>query len=230
MARDVERRCPHFARLKRSGARDDLPLAPHDDAADDSHRCLVAGGHDRWKHRNFLDSERAAPAPLPVEKPSELVHVTDSVLRETGQTRIRVWSNPFWEQIRQRRDLFAGTAAWSFTRFDTSSGGETQLVEGMWVDGGFFATLGIPAFRGRTFSTVDDRRGGGPDGAVAMISYGYWQRQFGGADDVVGRVLRLDSVPFTVVGITPPDFFGMEVGRTFDVARTARYRTARSWP
>jgi predicted permease len=156
--------------------------------------------------------------PLPVEKPSQLVHVTDSVLRETGETRIRVWSNPFWEQIRRRPDLFAGTAAWSFTRFDTSSGGETQFVEGMWVDGGFFTTLGIPAFRGRTVLASDDQPGGGQDGAVAMISYGYWQRQFGGAGDVVGRVLTLNSVPFTVVGIAPPAFFGMEVGRTFDVA------------
>ena len=50
-----------------------------------------------------------------------------------------------------------------------------------------------------------------------MISYGYWQRQFGGAADVVGRSLRLDGVPFTIVGVTPPDFFGAEVGRTFDV-------------
>jgi putative ABC transport system permease protein len=155
--------------------------------------------------------------PLPVRDPEQLVHVTDSVLRETGETRIRVWSNPFWEQLRLRQDLFAGVAAWSFTRFDVGSGGETQFIDGMWVDGGFLETLGIPAALGRTLSARDDQRGGGPDGAVAVISHAYWQRRFGGAPDVIGRIVRLNSVPFTIVGVTPPGFFGLEVGRTFDV-------------
>ena len=64
---------------------------------------------------------------------------------------------------------------------------------------------------------MDDRRGGGPDGPVTVISYSYWQQQFGGALDVIGRVVRLNSVPFTIVGVTAPEFFGTEVGRRFDV-------------
>ena len=63
----------------------------------------------------------------------------------------------------------------------------------------------------------DDRRDIG-DGPVAVVSYGFWQRHFGGAADVVGRRLRLDGAAFTIVGVTPPEFFGAEVGRTFDVA------------
>ena len=53
---------------------------------------------------------------------------------------------------------------------------------------------------------------------MAVISYGFWQRRFGGAADVVGRSLTVERVPFTIVGVTPPTFFGADVGRTFDIA------------
>jgi putative ABC transport system permease protein len=153
---------------------------------------------------------------LPVHEPERLVHVTDSVLTDTGVTRVRAWSNPFWEQIRQRPQLFEAATAWSFTRFNLASGGETQFVDGLWADGGFFQTLGVRAVLGRTFSDQDDQRGGGPDGPVAVISHRYWLRQFGGAADVIGHSVRLNSVSFTIVGVMAPEFFGTEVGRTFD--------------
>jgi putative ABC transport system permease protein len=155
--------------------------------------------------------------PLPVHEPERLVHVTDSVVHDTGETRVRAWGYPAWEQIRQRSHLFQAATAWSFTRFNLASGGETLFVEGIWADGGFFETLGVEAVLGRTFSTVDDQRGGGPDGPVAVISHAYWRRQFGGVAAVIGRSVRLNGVPFTIVGVTPPDFFGVEVGRSFDL-------------
>ena len=67
------------------------------------------------------------------------------------------------------------------------------------------------------FTVADDRRNGGPDGPVAVLGYGFWKRRYGGAD-VVGHTIALDRVPFTIIGVTPPEFFGPEVGRTFDVA------------
>jgi predicted permease len=149
---------------------------------------------------------------LPVRQPERLVLISDSI-----PTRLRVWSYPVWEQIRRRPQLFAATAAWSAFQFDLASGGETQFVDGMYATGSFFESLGVRPVLGRTFSDADDERGGGRDGPVAVISYGFWQRQFGGAADTVGRTLRLEGVQFTIVGVTPPDFFGAEVGRTFDV-------------
>ena len=138
------------------------------------------------------------------------------------------WTNPIWEQIRDRAErdeegpagpMFAGAFAWSsFERFDLAGGGPTQFVDALWASGRMFEVLGVPAILGRTFTVTDDRRGGGPDGAVTVISYRFWQRHFGGAADVVGRSITLDRVPFTVIGVTPPDFFGPEVGRDFDVA------------
>jgi|RhiMethySRZTD1v2_1073278.scaffolds.fasta_scaffold00040_90 putative ABC transport system permease protein len=145
--------------------------------------------------------------PLPVRQPQQLVTLT------TGS-----WTNPIWEQIRDRHDLFDSVCAWSETRFNLASGGETEFVDGIWASGSLFETLGVDAILGRTFRASDDRRGGGPDGAVAVISYDFWHRRFGGAADVIGQTLKVERVPFTVIGVTPPEFFGPEVGRTFDVA------------
>ena len=149
---------------------------------------------------------------LPVREPQALVMLSAS---DGGSWS---WTNPIWEQIRDRQsDLFDGAVAWSSDNFDLSQGGQTQYVEGIWASGAFFDVLGVPAMLGRTFTAADDRRGGGPDGPVAVISYGFWQRRFGGSADVIGRTLTLERVPFTVIGVTGPDFFGPDVGRAFDV-------------
>ena len=100
----------------------------------------------------------------------------------------------------------------------STAGGEVQPVDGVYVSGDFFSTLGVPALLGRTFTAADDVRGGGPDGPVAVISYGMWQRRFGGDANVIGTSLVIERTPFTIIGVTPPEFFGAEVGRTFDVA------------
>src|SRR5262249_15055291 len=128
------------------------------------------------------------------------------------------WTNPMWEALRDRQRSFAGALAWSSTRFNLAQSGQTEFVDGVWTSGGFFDVLGVPAILGRTFREADDRRGGGPDGPVAVISYGFWQRHFGGSADAIGKTLTIERVPYTVIGVTGPDFFGTEVGRTFDVA------------
>jgi putative ABC transport system permease protein len=149
---------------------------------------------------------------LPVKDPQRLVMVGQL---PNGRTS---WTNPIWEAIRDRPELFDGAIAWSSTRFNLSQGGPTEFVDGVWTTGRYFDVLGVPAILGRTWTAADDRRGGGPDGAVAVISYAFWQRRFGGAADVIGRSLTIERVPFTIVGVTPPGFFGVDVGRTFDVA------------
>src|SRR5262245_43819005 len=68
---------------------------------------------------------------LPVHEPERLVHVTDSIPRDTGEIRVRAWGYPAWDQIRQRTHLFQGATAWSFARFNTAPSGETQFVDGM---------------------------------------------------------------------------------------------------
>ena len=83
---------------------------------------------------------------LPVKDPARLVLLTDT------PARARSWRYPMWLEIHKRQHLFEDSAAWSFTRFDLSSGGETQFVDGLWVSGSFFETLGVKAALGRTLS------------------------------------------------------------------------------
>ena len=148
---------------------------------------------------------------LPVREPGQLVQIAVGP-RQTYLT------NPIWEQIRDRPELFESVFVWSAPRFDLASGGQTEFVNGLWVSGRFFEGLGVTPVLGRTLTPADDRRGGGPDGPVAVISYAFWQRRYGGAADAVGKSISLDRVSFTIVGIAPPEFTGVEPGRAFDVA------------
>ncbi len=143
---------------------------------------------------------------LPVRAPEELVRIDGE------------WTNPIWEQVKSRQSqLFSGATAWSLNEFDMSRGGQAQPVEGLIASGEFFDVLGVTPILGRTFTTANDRRGGGADLTVAVISYAFWQRQFGGAADVVGRSVMLNRLAFTVIGVLPPEFLGPAVGRGFDV-------------
>jgi len=145
--------------------------------------------------------------PLPVRHPSRLVVV------DGGS-----WTNPIWEQIRERRhDIFEDAFAWSGERFNLATHGETDYVDGAWASGSIFDTLGIGAAFGRTYTAADDVHGGGPDGAVAVVSYGFWQRRLGGAADAIGRHLTLNGVDVAVVGVMPRGFFGPDVGRSADI-------------
>ena len=145
---------------------------------------------------------------LPVHEPERLVQLDgDST------------TNPIWEQIQSRqRQLFAGATAWSTQRFDLSQGGQAAPVDGLWGSGEFFEVFGVRTILGRTFRTANDRRDGSAGATVAVISYAFWQRRFGGAADVIGRPITLNRVPFTIIGVTPPEFMGPQIGRAFDVA------------
>ena len=156
--------------------------------------------------------------PLPVADPHRLVTISSDAAIARGFPAGFGWTFAMWKELQPHVDLFDGTLAWTPARFDLAPSGERQLVEGLFASGGYFATLGVPAVLGRTFTAADDRPGGGAEGPVAVISYGLWQRRFGGAAGVIGGPLVVDGVTVTIVGVTPPEFFGADVGRAFDVA------------
>jgi predicted permease len=154
--------------------------------------------------------------PLPVEQPDRLVLLQSDPRLNPGSP----WSNPAWEQIRDHHSpLFQATFAFSRRPipFDLARGGPTDVVSGIYTSGSYFAALGVAPALGRVLGVEDDRRGGGADGPVAVISHALWQRRFGGSSDAVGRRLTIDRVPFTVVGIMPPGFFGTDVGTRSDL-------------
>jgi putative ABC transport system permease protein len=158
--------------------------------------------------------------PLPVREPERLTLLSSTVKSATSdETWTNVsWTNPVWEAVRDRSTMFDGAFAYGDVPFDLSQRGTVDPIDGLRASGRMFDVLGVKAVVGRTFSDADDRRGGGPDGPVAVISHGFWQRRFGGAPDAVGRQITLNRVPFTIVGVTEAGFFGPDVGRTFDVA------------
>src|SRR5205814_9416819 len=80
----------------------------------------------------------------------------------------------------------------------------------------FFHVLGVRPLMGRVFTASDDRRGCGLPGAV--VSYAFWQRELGGDPSAIGHKLTLNYHPVEIIGITPPGFFGLEVGSSYDVA------------
>ena len=157
---------------------------------------------------------------LPVDRPEQLVEVRIAATPHgrTGSfsSRRPMMTNPLWEQIRDRQQAFSSAFAWSTVGFNLTSGGEARYAQGLWVSGDFFNTLHVPALIGRTLTVEDDRRG--CPSPPAVISYGFWQKEFGGMPAAVGRTLMLDGNAHPIVGITPRGFFGVEVGRTFDVA------------
>jgi hypothetical protein len=126
------------------------------------------------------------------------------------------WSNPIWEQMRALT-AFDGSFAWGARPLSVTDEDETIPVNAIWASGSMFDTLGVPAFIGRTLTLADDRRGASTS-QVAVISYTFWQRHLAAAPDAVGRTLTIERVPFTIIGVTGPDFLGPDVGRSYDVA------------
>jgi putative ABC transport system permease protein len=124
---------------------------------------------------------------------------------------------PLWKQVEQRQEAFSSIAAWGQERDNLANGGEVDNAQVLWVTGQFFSVLDLQPVLGRLISPADDVSGcgGGVD-----LSYAFWQRRYGGSASVVGRTLTLGGHPFPILGVTPPGFYGVSVGDSFDVALT----------
>jgi putative ABC transport system permease protein len=156
---------------------------------------------------------------LPVHNPQELSVVRIADRRSsTGrhQGRYSQITNPMWEQIRDHQQGFSSIFAWAADSFNLAPAGEARYAQGIYVSGDFFKVLDLQPLLGRLLTSEDDRRGCGAPGAV--ISYAFWQREFGGRPSALGGQLTLEGHPFPIIGVTPPGFFGVEIGRSFDVA------------
>src|SRR5262249_14597391 len=144
---------------------------------------------------------------LPVGAPHELAQISlvnPATRRGSYSDRYNAVTNPIWEQLRAKQQAFAGIFAWSPGTFNLAQGGEVRNGKALWVSGEFFKVLGVRPLMGRVLNPPDDVRGCSSPGIV--ISHGFWQKEFGGAPDVVGRKLTLADHSFEVVGVTSPDF------------------------
>jgi putative ABC transport system permease protein len=155
---------------------------------------------------------------LPARDPASLVSINlapGSMRSGSRSTRSADLTYAQWTEIGARQQAFSAVLAWSATRFDLSSGGQSRMAEGLYVTGAFFRALGVAPVLGRVFAVGDDVAGCPP---AAVVSERFWRRQLGGDPAVLGRAISLDGRPFPIIGVTPGWFFGVEVGQAFDVA------------
>jgi hypothetical protein len=141
---------------------------------------------------------------LPVDRPAELWTIGNGYRYQE------------FRALTEDDAVLAGVAAYGRAPFNVSIDGSLEpTAEGQLVSDGYFALLGVTPTAGRAIGPEDDRV---PNGhPVAMISDGYWTRRFGRAPSTIGRVIAISGTPFTVIGVTPPEFFGVEVGTAPDI-------------
>src|SRR5262247_2623751 len=230
---------PKFDLLRRSvGAFWDAPLLQPKRLEDETFQDLRFGVRMLLKNKSFtavavlslalgigantaifqlLDAVRLRT--LPVKAPQELaeIHIADMTgARGNFNSPHPTVTNPIWEQIRNRQQAFSGVFAWGADGFNLSQGGEARVARALWVSGDIFNVLGVRPALGRVFTAAEDQRGCGAPGVV--ISHRFWEREYGADANVIGRKLTLADQPFEIIGVTPASFFGLEVGRSFDVA------------
>lgn len=125
------------------------------------------------------------------------------------------FSLPFFRSLQQSK-LFSGVAGFAGTSNTSLSGNgpATILNSVQLVSGNFFQTLGVKPFIGRTLLPEDDSKDAEP---ALVLSYGYWQRAFGGSRDAIGRKVRVNGLPFTIVGVTEKTFEGLVPRNKVDV-------------
>jgi predicted permease len=118
-------------------------------------------------------------------------------------------SFPNYRDIRDRNQALSGLMAYRILPASLGVQGNSQRVWGYLVTGNYFDVLGIGAVRGRVFTPEDDRKPGGHP--VAVVSYNCWQKRLGGDPAAIGSKVRFNGMEFTILGVTPPGFFGTEL-------------------
>ena len=167
--------------------------------------------------------------PLPVPNADQLVVIGDSRRTNSasdGSLRSDLFSYPAYAELRKETRFLTGLVAVGrsgrldvvipdSTRTTQSGAPGDEHPRGRLVSGNYFAVLDVPMALGRPLTSDDDRVANGA--AVAVLSHAYWQRRFAGDRSVIGRMITVNKVPFTVVGVTPPGFTGEVVGRMTDI-------------
>jgi putative ABC transport system permease protein len=136
--------------------------------------------------------------PLEFRDPARLVIVAEKSSFPVISTSYQNWLD--WSDQSHSFESMEGTRGATLT---LTGAGEPERLNARMVTAGLFSLLGVNTIAGRTFTADEDRAGGTP---VVLLSYGLWQRRFGGTQEILGKPINLDSQPYTVVGVLPPGF------------------------
>jgi putative ABC transport system permease protein len=137
---------------------------------------------------------------LPYKSPQGLYHLWEQTPRREFPKR--EFSYPDYKDYEQN-NVFEGVAAYFGSRAILSGSGETEIVTAAGVSANFFSVLGVDPILGRTFQSGEDAQGG-PN--LAILTYGFWQRKFGGDSGVIGRAMTINGGSFNVIGVLPASF------------------------
>ena len=153
--------------------------------------------------------------PLPVHDPGSLVLLDGPGAFQGRTMNAMTFSYPMYKDFRDRNEVFSGVLA----RFPLSMTvvwrGASERANGELVSGNYFEVLGVRPAIGRMLNASDDRIPGAHP--VAVLSYGYWQRRFGGDPQLLNQAITVNGHPFTIVGVAARGFTGVQVGQTADV-------------
>jgi predicted permease len=150
---------------------------------------------------------------LPVKNPEQLVLLRHADSRAT----VTPFGYLTYKQFRDQNQVFSSVLAYHPLRLTVSVEGQSEpAVSGQLVSGNYYSVLGVNAALGRTIIPDDDRAPS--ESPVCVISYNYWLRRFAGDSAVLGKIIHIGGAPFTIIGVTPPEFFGLEVGSSLDIS------------
>jgi len=168
---------------------------------------------------------------LPVPNPQQLVILGWTARQEPETTQERVWSGcqqmlgdqnehgncsfslALFQQMRAQQSVFSGMAAFFDIDSVAAINGQAITTRAEFVSGDWFSTLGVRPLLGRIINPADDARGGAP---VAVLGYRFWQSKFAGDPSIVGKTITINQILFTIVGVAPPGFLGLEPGIPLD--------------
>ena len=149
-------------------------------------------------------------------QPHGIVNSDVSTDEHSGLKTISNLSYPTFEKLRDQNQVFSHLLGFASSgQMTVTIEGQVELADGQFLSGDYGAGLGVGPILGRAITTNDDKVGNA--NSVAMISYGYWRRRFGADPSVVGRTIDLNRIPFTIIGVTPPEFFGLQPGESPDL-------------
>src|SRR6266446_5791090 len=159
---------------------------------------------------------------LPVRDPNGLYQL---IVTHRSATHNR-FSYTDYRKLHDGFDIFDGVIAWRASNFQIEVDNAPLEVRGALVTGTFYDVLGVKPALGRLIAVSDDTAAGS---SVAVLGYSFWERVFGRDPNVIGKVFRVEGLPFTVVGITPREFSGTEVDYPRDVTFPVHV-VKRIWP
>ena len=155
---------------------------------------------------------------LPVQNPQELAEI--KIIGGNNGMGLNdsygVLTRPMWEEIRRSHPSFSGVFAWSKDQAIVGQGSSAEPVNSLIVTGNLLRTLGVQPWRGRSIDPDDEHAC--PDITV-MVSHAYWQSKLGSREIDTNAKLMVDGALRQVIGVTPPSFFGLAVGESFDIVQ-----------